>query len=58
MFDHIIVVHNGWEHLPIYITYHMVNHRLGNFTPTLKHSRKALPQRKKEKDQAKTFEWM
>jgi len=58
MFDHIIVIHNGWEHLLIYITYHMVGHKLGKFAPTSKYTRRALPQRKKEKDQVKMFEWM
>jgi len=58
MFDHTIVVHNGWEHVPIYITDHMVGHKLGKFTPTPKYTRKTLSQRKKEKDQAKRFEWM
>ncbi len=58
MFDHTIVVHKGWEHVPIYITNHMVDHKLENFTPTPRYSRKSLPQRKKEKNQTKTFEWM
>jgi hypothetical protein len=40
MFDHTIVVHNVWEHLPIYITNHMVGHKLGKFTPTLRYIRK------------------
>ncbi len=34
MIGHTIVVHNGWEHLPIYITYRMVGHKLGEFSPT------------------------
>jgi small subunit ribosomal protein S19 len=34
MIGHTIVVHNGWEHLPIYITNRMVGHKLGEFTPT------------------------
>ncbi|KAF6141592.1 hypothetical protein GIB67_023764 [Kingdonia uniflora] len=35
MFGHTIVIHNGNEHLPIYITNHMVGHKLGEFAPTL-----------------------
>ncbi len=31
MFDHNIVVHNKWEHLPIYTIGHMVGHKLRNF---------------------------
>ncbi len=31
-----IAVHNGKEHLPIYITENMVGHRLGEFAPTRK----------------------
>ncbi len=40
MFDHTIVVHNEWEHLPIYITNHMVGHKLGKFAPTFRYIRK------------------
>ncbi|KAF4359984.1 hypothetical protein F8388_004491 [Cannabis sativa] len=35
MIGHTIVVHNGKEHLPIYITDRMVGHKLGEFAPTL-----------------------
>nr|YP_009527495.1 30S ribosomal protein S19 [Aphyllon fasciculatum]AYC21280.1 30S ribosomal protein S19 [Aphyllon fasciculatum]AYC21315.1 30S ribosomal protein S19 [Aphyllon fasciculatum] len=35
MVGHIIAVHNGREHLPIYITDRMVGHKLGEFAPTL-----------------------
>nr|AYC21469.1 30S ribosomal protein S19 [Aphyllon fasciculatum]AYC21503.1 30S ribosomal protein S19 [Aphyllon fasciculatum] len=35
MVGHMIAVHNGREHLPIYITDHMVGHKLGEFSPTL-----------------------
>lgn len=31
---HTIAVHNGQEHLPIYITDRMVGHKLGEFAPT------------------------
>lgn len=34
MVGHTIAVHNGQEHLPIYITDRMVGHRLGEFAPT------------------------
>nr|BAG06403.1 ribosomal protein S19 [Acorus gramineus] len=35
MISHTIAIHNGKEHLPIYITDRMVGHKLGEFTPTL-----------------------
>ncbi|RHN40259.1 30S ribosomal protein S19 [Medicago truncatula] len=35
MIGHTIVIHNGKEHLPIYITDRMVGHKLGEFSPTL-----------------------
>nr|AWI73074.1 ribosomal protein S19 [Lepiniopsis trilocularis] len=35
MIGHTIAIHNGKEHLPIYITAHMVGHKLGEFAPTL-----------------------
>nr|QBK49138.1 ribosomal protein S19 [Coptis chinensis]UHB40666.1 ribosomal protein S19 [Coptis omeiensis] len=35
MIGHTIAIHNGKEHLPIYITDHMVGHKLGEFAPTL-----------------------
>jgi small subunit ribosomal protein S19 len=35
MISHIIVVHDGREHLPIYVTDRMVDHKFGEFAPTL-----------------------
>nr|YP_009862914.1 ribosomal protein S19 [Spathodea campanulata]QKD76290.1 ribosomal protein S19 [Spathodea campanulata] len=35
MIGHTIAIHNGKQHLPIYITDHMVGHKLGEFVPTL-----------------------
>nr|YP_011004091.1 ribosomal protein S19 [Crassula deltoidea]WPS93269.1 ribosomal protein S19 [Crassula deltoidea] len=35
MIGHTIAVHNGKEHLPIYITDRMVGHKLGEFAVTL-----------------------
>ncbi|KAK8283920.1 hypothetical protein V6Z11_D08G120600 [Gossypium hirsutum] len=35
MIGHTIVIHNGKEHLPIYITDHMVGHKLGEFAPII-----------------------
>nr|YP_010853052.1 ribosomal protein S19 [Nepeta bracteata]WGM81226.1 ribosomal protein S19 [Nepeta bracteata] len=35
MIDHTIAIHNGKEHLPIYITDRMVGYKLGEFVPTL-----------------------
>nr|QHN54230.1 ribosomal protein S19 [Anubias heterophylla] len=34
MIGHTIAIHNGKEHLPIYITDRMVGHKLGEFAPT------------------------
>lgn len=34
MIGHTIAIHNGKEHLPIYITDHMVGHKLGEFVYT------------------------
>jgi len=34
MVGHTIAVHNGRQHVPIYITENMVGHKLGEFAPT------------------------
>nr|YP_009631871.1 ribosomal protein S19 [Ampelopsis japonica]YP_009631959.1 ribosomal protein S19 [Ampelopsis humulifolia]YP_010313716.1 ribosomal protein S19 [Nekemias arborea]YP_010313881.1 ribosomal protein S19 [Rhoicissus digitata]YP_010315025.1 ribosomal protein S19 [Ampelopsis aconitifolia]YP_010315273.1 ribosomal protein S19 [Ampelopsis cordata]YP_010316831.1 ribosomal protein S19 [Nekemias cantoniensis]YP_010316854.1 ribosomal protein S19 [Nekemias cantoniensis]YP_010560396.1 ribosomal protein S19 len=34
MIGHTIAIHNGKEHLPIYITDRMVGHKLGEFAST------------------------
>lgn len=34
MIGHTIAVHNGQEHLPIFVTDRMVGHKLGEFAPT------------------------
>lgn len=31
-----IAVHNGKEHIPVYVTENMVGHKLGEFAPTRK----------------------
>lgn len=36
MIGYTIAVHNGKEHIPVYITEDMVGHRLGEFAPTRK----------------------
>nr|YP_009349315.1 ribosomal protein S19 [Symplocarpus renifolius]YP_009709628.1 ribosomal protein S19 [Symplocarpus nipponicus]APZ83181.1 ribosomal protein S19 [Symplocarpus renifolius]QEX51483.1 ribosomal protein S19 [Symplocarpus nipponicus]QEX51559.1 ribosomal protein S19 [Symplocarpus nipponicus] len=41
MIGHTIAIHNGKEHLPIYITDRMVGHKLGEFSPTLTFGRHA-----------------
>ena len=41
MIGHTITIHNGKEHLPIYITDRMVGHKLGEFVPTLTFARHA-----------------
>nr|YP_010424909.1 ribosomal protein S19 [Veronica arvensis]USL45981.1 ribosomal protein S19 [Veronica arvensis]WFF51656.1 ribosomal protein S19 [Veronica arvensis] len=35
MIGHTIAIHNGKEHVPVYITDRMVGHKLGEFVPTL-----------------------
>uniref|UniRef100_UPI0031F428AA ribosomal protein S19 n=1 Tax=Cryptocoryne crispatula var. balansae TaxID=267619 RepID=UPI0031F428AA len=34
MIGHTMAIHNGKEHIPIYITDRMVGHKLGEFAPT------------------------
>lgn len=34
MVGHTIAVHNGRNHVPVYITENMVGHKLGEFAPT------------------------
>ena len=41
MIGHTIAIHNGKEHLPIYITDRMVGHKLGEFAPNLTFARHA-----------------
>ena len=49
-------VHNGKEHIPVFVTEEMVGHRLGEFAPTrkfIKHGgkiQKELEQKKKESE--------
>ena len=34
MVGHTVAVHNGRQHVPIYMTENMVGHKLGEFAPT------------------------
>lgn len=36
MVGHTIAVHNGREHVPVFVTEDMVGHKLGEFSPTRK----------------------
>jgi small subunit ribosomal protein S19 len=36
MVGHTIGVHNGKQHIPVYMVENMVGHRLGEFSPTKK----------------------
>ena len=36
MVGHTIAVHNGRTHIPVFIGYNMVGHKLGEFAPTRK----------------------
>ena len=35
--EHTFAVHNGKEHVPVYVTEDMVGHKLGEFVPTRKY---------------------
>ncbi|MCS6836428.1 MAG: 30S ribosomal protein S19 [Anaerolineae bacterium] len=48
MVGHTIAVHNGRQHVPIYITENMVGHKLGEFAPT-RTFRGHLAEKKKKK---------
>lgn len=48
MVGHTIAVHNGRQHVPIYITENMVGHKLGEFAPT-RTFRDHLAEKKKKK---------
>jgi small subunit ribosomal protein S19 len=48
MIGHTIAVHNGRQHVPIYITENMVGHKLGEFAPTRTY-RGHLVEKKKKK---------
>lgn len=51
-------VHNGREHIPVYVTEDMVGHKLGEFSPTRKFARHGgkmqQEQEKKQAEVAKT----
>ena len=55
-----IGVHNGREHIPVYVTEEMVGHRLGEFAPTRKFVRhggrmqREIELKAKESEAAKT----
>jgi small subunit ribosomal protein S19 len=34
MVGHTVAIHNGRQHVPIYVTENMVGHKLGEFAPT------------------------
>ena len=34
MIGHTIAVHNGREHIPVFVTDQMIGHKLGEFSPT------------------------
>jgi small subunit ribosomal protein S19 len=48
MVGHTIAIHNGRQHVPIYITENMVGHKLGEFAPTRTY-RGHLAEKKKKK---------
>ncbi|XWX04310.1 30S ribosomal protein S19 [Aggregatilineales bacterium SYSU G02658] len=48
MVGHTIAVHNGKQHVPIYVTENMVGHKLGEFAPT-RNFRGHLAEKKKKK---------
>lgn len=49
MIGHTLAVHNGKQHVPVYVTEQMVGHKLGEFAPTRNyrgHSREAKTAKK------------
>jgi small subunit ribosomal protein S19 len=48
MVGHTIAIHNGRQHVPIYIQENMVGHKLGEFAPT-RTFRGHLAEKKKKK---------
>ena len=48
MVGHTIAVHNGRQHVPIYITENMVGHKLGEFAPTRTYRGHLVEQKKKK----------
>jgi small subunit ribosomal protein S19 len=48
MVGHTIAIHNGRQHVPIYVTENMVGHKLGEFAPT-RTFRDHLAEKKKKK---------
>nr|YP_008082127.1 ribosomal protein S19 [Cunninghamia lanceolata]AGL10973.1 ribosomal protein S19 [Cunninghamia lanceolata]BCK52161.1 ribosomal protein S19 [Cunninghamia lanceolata var. konishii] len=53
MIGHTIAVHNGKEHLPIFIKNGMINHKLGEFVPTCIFQGHAKKDKKTKKDKKK-----
>lgn len=49
-------VHNGKEHIPVFITEDMVGHKLGEFSPTTKFGRHGGKMQKEQEEQAKERE--
>ena len=49
-------VHNGKEHIPVYITEDMVGHKLGEFAPTTKFVRHGGKMQREQETKAKQKE--
>lgn len=47
--EHTFAVHNGREHIPVYVTEDMVGHKLGEFAPTRKYTGHAADDKKGRK---------
>lgn len=47
--EHTFAVHNGREHVPVYVTEDMVGHKLGEFAPTRKYTGHAADDKKGKK---------
>ena len=56
MVGHTFGVHNGKEHIPVYITEEMVGHKLGEFSPTTKFSRHGGKMQREQEAKAKEAE--
>ena len=54
MIGHTIAIHNGKEHLPIYITSRITGHKLGEFVPTFNFEEHEKNDKKSQKNDKKS----
>jgi small subunit ribosomal protein S19 len=54
MVGHTIAVHNGKQHVPVYVSEQMVGHKLGEFAPTRTFQR---PRQERQKSRTEIDRW-